>query len=167
MADSFESFVRQARPALYRLALALCAGQVHQAEDLEQAVLERLYVRWPLTKVHDPVAYAKRALVHEQASIRRRAQWRLEALTREVPQEAREDRQLDTLVEHLPLIQALGALPPRQRQSVVLHHLEDLTVPETARLLGCSPGTVKRAVHDGLKRLKTSLEPLDQERDLT
>lgn len=52
---------------------------------------------------------------------------------------------------------ALAALPPRIRASVVLHHMADLSVAETARLLGTSENTVKSQLRVGLSRLKESL----------
>lgn len=48
---------------------------------------------------------------------------------------------------------ALGLLSPRQRACVVLRHLEDLSVHETARVLGLSEGSVKRYVADGMTTL--------------
>ncbi|GEL96388.1 RNA polymerase sigma factor [Cellulomonas composti] len=48
---------------------------------------------------------------------------------------------------------ALGMLSPRQRACVVLRHLDDLSVRETAALLGLSEGSVKRYVADGLATL--------------
>jgi len=49
--------------------------------------------------------------------------------------------------------QALEALPRRQREAVVLHHLMDLDVATVAGLLGVSESTVKTA----LERGRTSL----------
>lgn len=167
MSESFDAFARRAHPALLRLALALCGGSFPDAEDLEQAVLEKLYARWPLPGVADTVAYAKRTLVREQISIRRRIRWRLEVLSESVPVLGTEDPALRALDDRMPLMEALRRLPERQRQAVVLHYLEDLTIPATAQVLGCSPGTIKRAAHDGIRALRKSLDSLDQERDHT
>ena len=45
---------------------------------------------------------------------------------------------------------ALARLSPRQRACVVLRHVDDLSVRETATLLGLSEGAVKRYVADGV-----------------
>jgi RNA polymerase sigma factor, sigma-70 family len=70
--------------------------------------------------------------------------------------EAREPASHD-LERFAELRDALDALPPRMRASVVLHHMADLTVAETARALGTSENTVKSQLRLGLKRLKESM----------
>ncbi|WP_456786119.1 RNA polymerase sigma factor [Cellulomonas sp. P5_C5] len=52
---------------------------------------------------------------------------------------------------------ALARLSPRQRACVVLRHVDDLSVRETATLLGLSEGAVKRYVADGVATLNTLL----------
>lgn len=53
---------------------------------------------------------------------------------------------------------ALGKLPTRQREAFVLRYWEDMDVAETAKIMGCSDGSVKthcsRAVHALATELK-------------
>ena len=56
------------------------------------------------------------------------------------------------------LLGALRALPPKVRTVVVLRYWEDLSVEETAALLGWPTGTVKSTAARGLQRLRTVLE---------
>lgn len=153
--EDFTDFAVAAMPKLQRLALALCGGNPHEANDLVQATLERVLLAWTKHAPRNPFAYARTVLTHELASSRRRLRWKREHLTGDVgtPDSTGED-----VAEHasasLTLIRALGDLPPRQRHTVVLRYLEDLSVEEVAALLNCSPGTVKRASYDGLRSLR-------------
>lgn len=53
---------------------------------------------------------------------------------------------------------ALRTLPPRQRACVALRYLDDLSIAETARLLGVGEGSVKRYVFEGLRALGALLD---------
>ena len=53
--------------------------------------------------------------------------------------------------------QALRAMPPRQQETVVYRLLEGLDVADTARLMGCSQGSVKTQYARGMARLRTQL----------
>ena len=55
------------------------------------------------------------------------------------------------------LKRALSVLSPRQRACVMLRHLDDLSVRETAAVLGLSEGAVKRYVSDGVATLNSLL----------
>lgn len=57
------------------------------------------------------------------------------------------------------LMAALFKLPRRQRACLVLRFYEDLSEQETARILGCSVGTVKSQTARGLERLRRELTP--------
>ena len=52
---------------------------------------------------------------------------------------------------------AVAALPPRDREVVVLYYLEGRPVAETAEALGVSPGAVEVRLHRARQRLRTML----------
>lgn len=49
---------------------------------------------------------------------------------------------------------ALAALPPRQREALHLHYVDDLTVAVTAMLMGVSENAVKKQVKKALQMLR-------------
>ena len=51
------------------------------------------------------------------------------------------------------MIAALGRLPPRQREAIVLHHLAGYPVEEVAEQMSISAGTVKSMLSRGRARL--------------
>ncbi len=51
----------------------------------------------------------------------------------------------------------LGRLSKRQRAAIVLFELEGWSVDETAQIMGCSPGTVKRHLHRARAALRERL----------
>jgi len=53
---------------------------------------------------------------------------------------------------------AAGELPPRQRQVVALRIFEDLSIADTARIMGCREGTVKAHLNKAVAGLKINLE---------
>lgn len=152
----FEEFALAQRSPLVRMARLLTAGDDALAEDLVQVTLTKLYVAWPrVRRAGNPVGYARTSLTHAFVDERRRPH------RRETPTDA----VLDTTsydahdVPAEAVLAALRDLPPRQRAVVVLRHWLDLDVAETARLLSCSPGTVKSQNAKALDHLRAALAP--------
>ncbi len=56
------------------------------------------------------------------------------------------------------MVEALGALPPEQREVITLAHLHGRTHEEIARHLGLPMGTVKGRMRLGLKKLSDRRE---------
>jgi RNA polymerase sigma factor (sigma-70 family) len=54
---------------------------------------------------------------------------------------------------------AMRALPERQRQAVLYHHVAGLPYAEIATMLGNSEAAARRAAADGIKRLRASIDP--------
>lgn len=154
----FATFVAARRPHLRRIAYALC-GDWHQAEDLVQTALAKLYVAWPrLHKQGAEEAYTRQIMVRANIDESRRP-WR-----RESPGLDRHDRAMDadhSEDDRSELIQALQQLPPMQRKVVVLRHWLDLSVEQTAGELDISTGTVKSHTSRGLAALHRLLSAGD------
>ena len=153
----YVEFVTAQRTPLVRMARLLTAGDDAAAEDLVQTTLTRLYVHWPrVRRAGNPVGYARTSLTHAFVDEQRRAYKRRELTTDVVTDRAApdDDRDLPALV-----LAALAQLAPRQRAVVVLRHFLDLDVAETARILGCTSGTVKSQNAKALDRLRSVLEP--------
>ncbi len=154
---AFSEYVGARRPLMYRTAWVLC-GDHHQAEDLVQHVLTKLYVAWPRVSRMDSVdGYVRTMLVNANLDRlrRRREQPGLEGFD-----QAAHDVDHDALLD---LREALRRLAPGQRRALVLRHLWGLSVEETAATLGIAPGTVKSQTADAMTRLRTLLAPYSGE----
>ena len=62
------------------------------------------------------------------------------------------------MADHIAIRDALRALPPRMRASIVLHHMVGMTVPQVAQAVGRSENTIKSQLKDGLTRLREGLD---------
>lgn len=152
----FTEFVRARSGALTRTAYLLL-GDHALAQDLVQEALTKVYVAWPRIQRRQGLdAYARAVVVNTAISWKRRKGWRGERATEVVPEPtaATDD---DSTEERLTLWRTLQALPPRQRAALVLRFYEDLSVAETARVMGCAEGTVKSQVSQGITRLREAL----------
>jgi RNA polymerase sigma-70 factor (ECF subfamily) len=69
-------------------------------------------------------------------------------------------RQLIHCEELLRLSDSLLALPEMQREAIVLHHLQGMSLAETAAALGKTDAAVVGLLHRGLKQLRTMLDSL-------
>ncbi|MGE5560813.1 MAG: RNA polymerase sigma factor [Chloroflexota bacterium] len=61
------------------------------------------------------------------------------------------------IAEQAEVRAAVAALPPGQREVLLLHYFEGWTLQEVASALGTPLGTVKSRLFSGLKRLKSSI----------
>ncbi|NYI78687.1 SigE family RNA polymerase sigma factor [Nocardioides panzhihuensis] len=153
MDTDFDEYVVTRSGALLRLAYLL-TGDGHRAEDLVQDTLERLCRRWSrMTYVADPHAYARKILLNQHLSWRRKRA-SSELVVADLPERAGEDETEAVGVRHL-LWQRIGALPPRQRAVVVLRYYEDLADADIAEALGISAGTVRSNAMRALTKLRT------------
>jgi RNA polymerase sigma-70 factor (sigma-E family) len=162
--DEFSEFARASRVELLRSACLLTAGDVHLAEDLVQITLARMYVAWPrVSRSGNALGYAWRVLVNAHIDEIRRPRWRRERSVGDLPDGPAAEPPPDG-ADAEAVRAALADLPPRMRAAVVLRHWLDLSVSDTARLLGCSEGTVKSQTAKAASRLRALLTTSDANR---
>ncbi len=137
---------------MVRLAFYL-TGSWAVAEDLAQEAFVRLWRRWGgLRDRHAALGYLRTTVVNlSRSTVRRRL------LELRHQQTIFEERHGAEPVARLDVARALAALPTRKRACVVLRHLVDLSVEETAAVLGISTGSVKSQTHKGLRLLEAAL----------
>lgn len=135
-------------------AAILLTGDPGHAEDLAQTALVRVFGSWSRVRAADDMdAYTMRILINQNKNRFRRRRV-VEDLTAAPPDRgggdstARSDQRAD-------LVAALASLPKRQREVVVLRYWEDYSEAQTARILGCSVGTVKSQASKALAKLRT------------
>jgi RNA polymerase sigma-70 factor (sigma-E family) len=154
---AYVEFVREAEVSLRRTAFLVC-GDRAQADDVVQDALYKLYLAWArVQRVGSPFAYARRMVVNAAYDGRRRP-WRREVAIADVPDRVAADDFTTGHADRDEVLEALRALGPRQRACVVLRYYEDLSVEQTAEILGCSTGTVKSQASRGLDTLRQAID---------
>jgi RNA polymerase sigma factor (sigma-70 family) len=145
----FDDFYRREWPNAVRLA-HLLTGVDAVAEDLAQDAFARVHAKWPT--IDNTAAYLRTTLVNVCRSWHRshgREQARLRRAHRDE-------------VAYLPtddLLDAIDALPYRQKAVLVLRYYHDLAEADIADALRCRPGTVKSLASRALEHLRTVIEP--------
>jgi RNA polymerase sigma-70 factor (sigma-E family) len=157
--ESFETWARSRQQGLVRTAYLL-TGDFHRAEDLVQEALVKAAVRWDTLAAGNPDAWVRTVVYRDQVSWWRRHR-------REVLATPRDQAVPPTGETMLVLRDALLLLTARQRAVLVLRYVDDLSLNETAELLGLTVGSIKKHASVALARLRAvapELEELLEER---
>jgi RNA polymerase sigma-70 factor, ECF subfamily len=165
--EEFVRFVSARGTELGRLALLLAGGD-QAAEDLLQEGFVAALKAWDRLGGPDHAeAYIRRAMINMNISWWRRRRRHPERLVADVPEgRARTTVQSDGdgVADELDLMPLIRGLPQSQRAVLVLRFYLDLSVSETAALLGVSPGTVKSHTARGLTKCRAALDRAEKSR---
>ncbi|HEY7719321.1 MAG TPA: SigE family RNA polymerase sigma factor [Pedococcus sp.] len=153
---------------LVRLAWLLLHDE-QQAEEVTQDAFVAVHRRWDGIRDHDrAAAYLRRAVVNgARSGLRHRGveeRWLAREQARAAagpPPAPRGGGPEERALEHegrRTIVGALGRLPRRQREVLVLRYYLDLSEAEIADALGISAGSVKAHAHRGLAALRDHLE---------
>ncbi len=150
----FDEYVGARLSSLRQLAFVL-SRDWHQADDVVQGALTKLYLHWPKARAATSIdAYARTILIREFLRQQRSSWARLVSVTSLPPDRPGRTSDADTALD---LTAALATLPVRQRATLVLRFYCDLSVEQSARVLNCSPGTVKSQTAKALQALRRLL----------
>lgn len=142
----------QARMTWLHHIAYLLTHDSHRADDLVQATITTLYVKWRrISKMDNIDGYVRRMLTRTFLA-EMRGRWAKTALVGTAP--AEQSHAEPDLARRLTLQAMLADLPPRQRAVVVLRFFCDLSVEQTADELNLSPGTVKSHTSRALNSLR-------------
>src|SRR4051794_39357039 len=135
----FESFCLGHHRALLRL-LTLYCGDGEVARDLTQETLARAWVHWrKVSRMDRPDLWLRRVALNLANSHFRHCRVERSAPNRTGPHHptAWVDGPGVAAADRLVVREALARLSDRQRTVIVLRYLEDLSVEQTAALMGC------------------------------
>jgi RNA polymerase sigma-70 factor (ECF subfamily) len=151
----FESFYRSEYRAVVGLAYALSGSRL-AAEDIAQDAFLAAHRQWDRVAYYEqPESWVRRVVSNLAVSAFRTKVREAGALARLKPR----DEYLPSLAaEDADFWKAVRALPNRQSQVIALHYLEDRSISEIGRILGCSANTVKVHLHKGRERLARRLD---------
>jgi RNA polymerase sigma-70 factor (ECF subfamily) len=159
---SFDAFYREHFRRVAALAYGL-SGSRAAAEELAQEAFAAAHAKWrSVQTLADPGAWVRRVAMNKARSAFRRRQAERRALSRLGGR-----RQLPTeLPSESDTFWALvRSLPARQAMVIALRYADDRPVDDIARILGCSPGTVKTHLHRARQRLEVEFSREDGRAD--
>jgi len=143
--------------SLIRLAYIML-GDLPSAEDVVQEAFCGLYRRWHRLKdASSAMYYVRASVLNGCRSVLRRRAVRRRGLAHQ-PSAASAEAVVLSGEEREEVIRALGRLPHRQREVLVLRFYSDLSDEQIARVMGIRPSTVRSAAHRALDTLGRALK---------
>jgi RNA polymerase sigma-70 factor (sigma-E family) len=158
-AASLEQLYAQHAHGLCRLAVLLLEDQ-GAAEEIVQEAFLGLHAR--STGLRDPdaaLAYVRSAVLNGARSRLRRVRVARRHVHQVVPEPSAESGAV-LAEDHREVLAALRALPPRQREAVVLRYWAGLSEAQIAAAMGVSAGSVKTHTSRAMSALTRDLRSL-------
>lgn len=164
------ALVRDRYSALVARAVLLTGSRAEAHDLVHDALVATFTARAQFTSVGHAAAYVRRAMATRHIDGRRRRQRELRAVRRLAGLPGTTAHEDVSLVLDADLAAAVATLTPRQRVCLLLRNLDDLSVRETAHVLGLSEGAVKRYVADAVaalgERLGVSVDAIGESTDV-
>ncbi|ADG76575.1 RNA polymerase, sigma-24 subunit, ECF subfamily [Cellulomonas flavigena DSM 20109] len=155
-APVLDRLVHERYGGLVAYATVLCGDRAAAQDLVHDALVATFGARATFGSVPQAESYVRRAVAsrfYDQARRGGRERAGLVRLAHATP----DTTELRSDLLDADVAAALSRLSAQQRACVVLRHLDDVSVKDTATLLGISEGAVKRYVSDGVATLNALL----------
>jgi len=155
--EGFESWYLGLHPVLLS-SLTVVAGDVDEAREATDEAFARALERWPRVKdMESPSGWVFRTALNVVKRRARRQNLERRLLGRVAPEL---ESPLGWSVE---VLEALRALPERERVAIALRYVADLSTTQIAQVMGVAPGTVGSTLSAGRRRMAIALgdDPAD------
>lgn len=153
-ADGFDAFFDREYPRAVKLAWLLTGSAA--AEDVAAEAMLAAYRRFG--ELHTPQGYLTRAVVNGCHNWHRRRHRDLRLVqSLQAGTTSNPDVALNAGEQYL--LDAIHALPYRQRVAIIARYWADWDEATIAAALNCRPGTVKSLTSRALDRLRTEIQP--------
>jgi RNA polymerase sigma factor (sigma-70 family) len=162
--DLLEQVVRERHGRLVGYAMLVGASRDDAQDLVQEALIATFSGRARFTTIAQAEQYVRRAIVSRSIDESRRRTRERSAAARVAGQPVVHG-EVDVRSLGADVRRALQALAPRERACVVLRHVDDLSVRETAAALGLSEGAVKRYTADATARLDAALGTTTTDRE--
>ncbi|WPB92454.1 RNA polymerase sigma factor [Streptomyces malaysiensis] len=154
--EDFDAFYARTYPWLAARAVMLSGNRQNAEDAVQEAYIEAMR-RWPEVRTYaSPEAWVTTTMRRKLSRDGRRWWFRWKPVEMTVPAAA--TASVEETAEALAALRALGTLPPRQRQVVVMHSLEGMSYQAISTELGISVGSVGSNLHKARARLSLLLD---------
>lgn len=147
--------------SLTRLAMLLTSDS-GVAEEIVADAYVQLHARWRRLDDHGKaLAYLRATVVNRSRSAlrhRRVVDRHVASTSGSLPDAPSAESSALDRITSASILAALGALPDRQREALVLRYYGDLSESEIAETMGCSQGAVKSHLFRGMAALRRGAE---------
>ncbi len=149
---ALEQYLWQNRERFFRIAYSYVRNDADALDIVSEAAVKALEKGDRLKDQNAMATWCYRILVHTATDFLRRNK---RIVYMDDVQKVDPGKPDD--YQNVDLMEALGRLPDQLRIVVVLHYLEDITLDETAAVLGQNVSTVKSRLYKALQVLKLDL----------
>jgi RNA polymerase sigma-70 factor (sigma-E family) len=159
---SADEAVTELYGAHYRSLVRMAAFLLHdtgQAEEVVQDAFVAMHSSWRRLKDPDKaLAYLRQSVVNRARSALRHRKVVQTHAPKPMPDAASAEYGAMAALDRSAVVEALKALPQRQREAIVLRYYADLSEAQIAEAMGISQGAVKSHASRGMAALRQTLE---------